>query len=690
MSKYGCFKVSNVGDRCTQLAPSSTYTPKYDTKTDCMRNCNTEEEEEALRKLREKFRLKDLTEMIRPGLIASFDRIKDTPLLDYKGVPYTNKILNSEELYHLYITINRRNSFGSHKNDFLDDVKKKLNVKAGKDIVITFTEKRIMKVAGIEFTEDFDSDFLEDRKGFEKELNEFIASTSTFMIKNILINNFITEINHHTIMLIKKETVNRRTLLSFFIYDPTAGSYLAFYDLLEVFIKDACETIDVDCKVTQLSKIYGIQNIEVHKQNDEKIIRSINRRMNDSMKDIVFQNKDFIQIFLYKIVVLLANKYKSKSFVPLDINGKTFPTNFDNMFIGKKDFDYPINIRMWITNDDLLNKIFNDNDGWLKQNIDAQFVTIEELKSYEDEVIELGRKLYPSIDKDHIFEEELISFIKKIYSDLYTWKHDEYLYPIYNIFMKMSQKLMSNIIKLRIRLEDLDNQIYNYYKMDYFSGYCYMWSYYIIFLILMNQTIDPYMIIKATFFQTIDESRMKNILKHQIYDIQSILNSDDKPNNYFFNKNYIDDANKNIDEAKSELPTELTPDDNQLVRKLFIKITNFLLINVIYNKSNDKYLSYKYSKTGEGEYTENKFIAPKVDEILKDYTLDGVDFTLPKEDFQRAFIDRVLAGELLVEVNRKIEATKPTVSLVLENKYQSIYKQKYLKYKSKYLALKKS
>ena len=688
MSKYGCFKVSNVGDRCTQLSPSSTYTPKYDTKTECMRNCNTEEEEDALRKLREKFRLKDLTEMIRPGLIVAFDRIKDTPLLDYKSVPYTNKILNSEELYHLYITINRRHSFGSHKNAFLDDVKKKLNVKAGSDIVITFTEKARVEVAGVNFTEDFESDFLDNRKEFEKELTDFIATSNTFMIKNILINNYITEINHHTIMLIKKETVGTRTLISFFIYDPTSGSYVSFYDLLEVFIKDACVAIDVDCKVTQLSKIYGIQNLEVHKQNDEMIIRSINKKINDIMMDIAHENKDFIQLFLYKVLILLANKYKSKSFAPMDIDGKTYPVDFDNMFIGEKDINYPMNIRMWVTSDKLTDKIFNDTDGWIKQNIDLGLITVDELKSYEDEVISLGRKLFPSINADHLFEKELIEYIRKIYTDLYSFKHDEYLYPIIKVFKKMSQKLMGSIIKVKARMEDLDNQIYNYYKMDYFSGYCYMWSYYIIFLILMNPTIDPYTIIKATFFQTTEETRMRRILKIQLYDIQGILNSNDSPNPYFFYKNYITEANESIDQAKSELPTELTPDDNQLVRKIFIKITNFLLLNVLYNKSNDKYLSYKYSRTGEGDYTENKFIAPKVDEILKDFTLNGVDFTLPKEDFQRNYIDRVLAGELLVDVNRKIDATKPIEPLALENKYQSVYKEKYLKYKSKYLALK--
>ena len=208
----------------------------------------------------------------------------------------------------------------------------------------------------------------------------------------------------------------------------------------------------------------------------------------------------------------------------------------------------------------------------------------------------------------------------------------------------------------------------------------------------MNQKIDPYTIIKGTFFQTIDEPKMRGILESQIYDLQSILNDKSSTKPYFLNKNYINEANTEIEEAKRDLPSFLTPDSKELSRKTFFKITNFLLLNILYNKISDKYLSYKYSKTSEEELTLNTFIAPKVDEILKDFSLPELDTSLPEDDLKRDFIDKVLKGELLVEVNAKIVAAKPITPLVLESKYQyaqNDYKTKYLKYKSKYLELKK-
>jgi len=690
--KFGCFKVETVADRCMEISPFSKMTPFFPTKAECMRNCNTDEEEEALRKLREKFRIKDLTEMIRPGLIASFDKIKDMPLLNYKGSPYASRILNSDELYHFYSTLVRRTSYGKHDNIFLDDIKKKLNVFNGTDIIVTFTETRSNTVKGIDFKEEFDSEFLENRQEFEKELTAFIASPSTFMIKNILINNFITEINHHTIMLIKKEQSGGKNLLNFFIYDPTAGSYVNLYDLMELFLKDACSAISVDCKITQLSKIYGLQNLEKHTKNNEMIMKGINKEISENMTNIYDEYREFNKYLLQRIYVYLANKYNSKSHIPIDINGKQYPKDFTNILLQSEIYKPQMNLRMWISDDKITFKIFNDNDGWLKQSIDVGLVTVEELKSYEDDIVELGRNFFPSIFKDHILEDELVTYIKFIYTNLYTFEHDKFIPPIMHIFKKIVQKLMTNIIKLRMKMEDLDNQINKHYKMDYFSGYCYLWSYYTIILILMNQTIDPYTVIKGTFFQTIDEPKMRGILESQVYDLQSILNYESSPHPYFFNKNYIDEANANIEEAKRELPTFLTPDSNELARKTFFKITNFLLLNILYNKISDKYLSYKYSKTSQGEITLNTFIAPKVDEILKNFSLHGLDTTLPEDDLKRAFIDKVLEGELLVEVNAKIVAAKPTTPLVLESKYQYVqndYKTKYLKYKSKYLDLKK-
>jgi hypothetical protein len=139
--------------------------------------------------------------------------------------------------------------------------------------------------------------------------------------------------------------------------------------------------------------------------------------------------------------------------------------------------------------------------------------------------------------------------------------------------------------------------------------------------------------------------------------------------------------NQYIENGRKDMSTLYEPVTIELRRKLFYKITNLQTLNILYNKTFDKYINYSIVPPGEKYYSVTKFIPQKADELLNDFILPGVDSSLGLVELREAIINTVIAGELLPKVNEKINATLPRGTLTYEEKYRK-YKQKYLMLKS--------
>jgi hypothetical protein len=642
--KYGCFKTSNIADRCMKLSIYSDYEPSYETEMECMKNCNLPEEEEALRKLREKFRLKSLLEKIQPSLIESFDKIKDIPLLNYNNEPYNKTILNSKELQHLYSTIVTNDIFKDiNPNHFLIDLISKLEVEKGKEIIIIKNSN-----------DNYESELFNDNKDFISEINNIKYN---FMIKGISILNNLSPNGHQSIMLIKKEG----EILTFFLYDPTVSNeFILLYDKIESFIKK----INDKYKVIHLSKLYGIQNIEFNNYNTEKVYDYIDNEIIKNVKHIYSNYLHFMNLFIINAVEYIFNNIKN-------ILETTEIEKYNNLKSLKlitpmtDIIENYININAYLEKYEFIKYFMNDI---FKKYLSNGRITQEQLIIVKQELIKMGKFFFTSITPNHLLEDTVKIYIENIIDNLINGNLSSFL-----DFNDLIKKKINNFNKEHIKLlhekEKFNDILLKQYNIDYFSGYCYMWCYYIIILIILNKNLDPYIIIKATFYQTVDIEKMKKILDFQISDIQK-YNKLDKL--FFLQKDYISSELKKIEENIHNLELKETNEIFLLRRKLFLKITNFLLLNVLYNKSYDKYLSYKIKDDGDKF---NNFIPQKVDELLNNYSLPDFNNLLCSDVFRKTFINRIIEGELLIDINKKIDLIS--------------FKEKYLKYKTKYLQLKK-
>jgi hypothetical protein len=672
--KYGCFKVSNVEDRCFKLAPDSTYDPSFPTKTECIKNCNTPEEEEVLAKLKEKFKLKDLLQKLRPGILVAFDSIKDIPLLNYKGSPYNKKIFNNDELRHFYNIINTRKDNNKHPNKFLDDLVKKFNCTYGKNNHFIYNDEHIL-IKKLISQEEEEAELLD-------EILKFKSSSYKYMIKDILTSNIDSTFGHISLLLIKKENIDGKDLLSFFIFDPSGGSLVWLYNQIESLINKICSSKSINHRVIQLSKFFGIQSHEVNKPVSDDYSDAIEKIITNVKKNVNIDISIFNQLFIFDIATEIAKKYITLSHLDLPVGDQSmgeliFPKNFTNY-----DYIYPpeqkfSNLKELIKSNSVLLGIFSPKKGWIKQNIDHGFIKLEDLKGMEEMLFKIGKSKFRNLFKDHLFEEDIDIHIKKYINDIFTNNFNEPFIPLSDILDKKLLTLSAKQFEIATKMEELTAKVNIFYDFDYFSGYCYMWCYYIIILILMNDSFDPYLIIKATFFQTKDEKIMKKIIDNYLH---KNLSEDDMKGT-LFHKDYVTYMNKYIEDAKKNMSTLYDPTTIELRRTLFFKITNLQTLNIIYNKTFDKYINYSIIPPAKKYISITKFIPQKADDLLKEFTLPGVDPSLGLDELREAIINTVIAGELLPKVNEKISTTLPKGTLT--------YEEKYLKYKKKYLLLKK-
>jgi len=129
------------------------------------------------------------------------------------------------------------------------------------------------------------------------------------------------------------------------------------------------------------------------------------------------------------------------------------------------------------------------------------------------------------------------------------------------------------------------------------------------------------------------------------------------------------------------------------IRLIYIKITNLILINILYNRLQNKYLLYSIEKGCMQDYCEKKMIPEKVNELLDKLSFDETKLT------KESILEKIKKGNLINNINSAILSDKSTVLNDYEEYYYEpiidlspvisiVSKEKYLKYKNKYLQLK--
>jgi hypothetical protein len=145
------------------------------------------------------------------------------------------------------------------------------------------------------------------------------------------------------------------------------------------------------------------------------------------------------------------------------------------------------------------------------------------------------------------------------------------------------------------------------------------------------------------------------------------------------NTNFLDDKNR-----VEKIFLDVT-------RILYIKITNLIILNIIYNRLQNKYLLFSIQEGCRGLLCVKKIVPEKVNELLNKFTISNIPLTNDN------IISTVLEGRPIENINHLILLDKDPLTNDFEEDVFSYYQanpvyihmNKYLKYKSKYLNLKK-
>ena len=189
-----------------------------------------------------------------------------------------------------------------------------------------------------------------------------------------------------------------------------------------------------------------------------------------------------------------------------------------------------------------------------------------------------------------------------------------------------------------------DEQTLNEYNMDYFDCNCYIWSYYTLILILINPTLNVYDIIRTSLYQSDDEVMIQ--LKYESI-INKIKENKEKKESdeseEFLKELYnIKKTNNLIKKKVGYLSAQLI----EFNRILYIKITNIILINIIYNRIDNEHLLYSMDFSYMSPV--KNMIPQKVDKILNKFSFNTGPIT------KESIIDIIKKGQNISEINKLI------------------------------------
>jgi hypothetical protein len=638
--KYTCFKTTNVDGRClkTTIPISEPGRTSYPTLAECMKNCNLEDEEIALEKLRKKYKLKNLIQFIRPNLTDTFSKLNDVPILNYENKIYNKKIFNESEMKTLYALIVLRDGEKSvFTNLFFNDFLKSSNGIEGAHIDIDIIPPFIQPLKIIYTKNDFAKEYIyhfmdeEYRKNFDTEVESFISSSKLFLVKAICIMNNITNTSHQTFMIIKKGL--EKIDLQVFIFDPVSENYKdsKIGESLELFIQVQFSS---KYKYTffNLSKLYGVQDFEKYNP---------------------------LQISFSKIIEVHSNSILQSL----------------NAFL--------------MTASSIFSECHNDLDIFKKKTYEMLFIGLSEKNIFKEDIDKIIEEIFKNITTN-----------PQNYADNYN-KMNQIIFDVFknNIVKPKCEHLLMSEHKIAIEKDNILTKLNEYKYYDYFNGLCQLWCYYTIVLMLINPTIDPYSIIKASFYQSSNIKKMNALYEIKKEDIESSKN--DESEAFIFDTDFIEKEMEKLENLKIKIrKNKFDPILDEYTRILYVKITNFIIINILYNRTFDKYLLYSIGQHDRGADSFKKEMIPqKVNAMLNDFTFSSTE----------NLIEIVKKGKNIIDVNalilqekqkRPFEMTddKPFFlpkPLIVKNEillggmlYNDKYYEKYLKYKKKYMKLK--
>jgi len=610
-NKYACFKTFNVDNRCIKVIDNYKGTT-YPNIAECMRNCNSESEEIALKKLKDKYKLKDLIEYIKPKLSVNLPNLNDIPILNYNKETYNKKVFDSDEIKTFYsLLVTTENDKFVFTNLFFEKFIETSNCILGTSFhvnIISAIKNRKINYSFDDIEKDYIYHFMDEKykKDFDIEIKTFVESTKLFFIKPISIQNNIIKIGHQAFMIIKKNT----SILNVFIYDPISDPDSTIMETFEEFFKIQFKD-KYKHTFFNLSKIYGIQDFEQRNPINKHFLEIVDIHS----KSLLLNLQDFLNfaedIYLEstKDLINFKNIVYSRFFIGLSEN-----------HILKLDIDKVIDIIFEIINLDI--KSYRENSYKIYDSTSSMFIS---------------NSLTPKFNELIIKEQEL-----------------------------------------GIKKNELIKKYNENRQFDYFENLCQLWCYYTIVLMLINPDIDPYTIIKSSFYQS---TNSKNI--ERLYEAILIRNEEKKSNDsmsFLFDNDFIEKQEKHLEELKEMIiPDEKNSVFDEHFRILYIKITNFIILNILYNRTFDKYLLYSIGINDKSnDIFRIKMIPEKVNKMLDDFNFDTTEMTASK------IFSIIKTGKKFLDVNSDILKTKE-YKLV----GGSIFYKKYLKYKNKYLKLKK-
>jgi hypothetical protein len=262
----------------------------------------------------------------------------------------------------------------------------------------------------------------------------------------------------------------------------------------------------------------------------------------------------------------------------------------------------------------------------------------------------------------------LRSIIEQYIKDLFHNKLDAFSFfnRCVDDIKKEADNRLSELEKLTTKKIVFFDSANQYYDIDFFYDYCYIWSYYTFVLILNNPTVSSYDIIKTSCYQSSNLDKMKEIYSQIKSEIEYSKNYSTIE---LFDTDYIIKQTINLEkkEINFDKLTEKNPtiDRNKLI---YIKITNFILLNCYYNRIDNKYLLYRVIEGCSGNFCLKKMIPEKVNEILDKLTYNNKPLT------KELILYTIKNGINIVDLNANIL------------QYQT-YKDKLKKYKEKMKAL---
>jgi len=568
-------------------------------------------------------------------LIKSFDKMRDVPILNYDGKLYTKKVFNYDEMQTLYVILQKDIPGLKYKNLFFENLLKFRGGTIGKMLAITNmkehfddTGSEILYFKPRSKTYHFHFDNPEYRTDFNRELRDFYNSSNIYLYKDIklLIQG---DFGHKNFVLIKKD--EKKELQVFFFEPNTTINNYDILEKVETFLKEEITKLDYPHKFFNLTNFYGIQHLETNNGNLEEEFKSLTNKYFFHFESVVKIFYNFLHFITPENYHLLKETQTDNMLTVKFLKNQFMKSYFNKIF--KEHMLYPL-INSFVENI-ATNSVNNEINFFENFNIDEQF--------------KLFMKDFKIIEFNTI-------------------------------------KNLENIIKEKIKLQNKRNNKYNY---DFFNGNCNIWSYYAMTLIIMNPEINPFEIIKASYFQTNDLSKMNTIFKETKQENKDIKNY--KEPIEMFKIDFLETLKERNVLFKRKLETDgFDKGFFDVTRILYVKITNLIILNIIYNRLQNKYLLFSIQEDCKQELCVKKMVPEKVNELLNKFTISNIPLTNDN------ILSAVLEGKLIENLNHLILLDKEPLTDDFEESpedfvfQQTLLRNKYLKYKSKYLNLKKS